>query len=159
MEAPRFIADHMNGDLARWLRIAGFDCIYPHSDLDDNDILKLAEEEQRVLLTSDKELYARALRKGVKSVKIDVDGIENKLIKIFKELHIEHLYGVMPPRCTACNGELERVYFLRVYHMLPPKVRRRHKFIYKCKSCGRLYWEGSHWRKIKETLRKVASNL
>jgi len=158
-EIPKFIADHMNGDIARWLRIAGFDCTYPHPDQTDDEILEAALREERILLTSDKELHSRALRKGIKSVDMNVYGIEAKMTKIFKELNIEHLYGVLSPRCTACNGELEKIYAMKVWHMLPPKVRRVHRYIYRCRSCGRLYWEGSHWKKIRETLRKVARNL
>ena len=49
---PRFIADVMLGSLARWLRILGFDTIYFRA-IDDNELIKIARQQERTLLTRD----------------------------------------------------------------------------------------------------------
>ncbi len=51
----KFLADNMLGSLARWLRFLGFDTAYPDV-LTDKDLKELARQENRVLLTRDKEL-------------------------------------------------------------------------------------------------------
>ncbi len=159
MEPPKFLADHMNGDIARWLRIMGFDCEYPPPAATDDEILAQADRESRVVITSDRELYSRARRRGLNAVLLVDAPLEQKIAKILKDLHIETLYGTLSPRCTACNGELERVHTLDVRDQLPKKLMRTFRYIHRCKRCGRLYWEGTHWKNIKETLRKIASNL
>ncbi|HUO77682.1 MAG TPA: DUF5615 family PIN-like protein, partial [Thermodesulfovibrionales bacterium] len=48
----RFIADAMLGRLSRWLRLLGFDTLY-YPDIKDSDLMKLAVQEGRCLLTRD----------------------------------------------------------------------------------------------------------
>ncbi|PJB21075.1 MAG: hypothetical protein CO114_07255, partial [Euryarchaeota archaeon CG_4_9_14_3_um_filter_38_12] len=49
----KFVADIMLGRLARWMRLLGFDVLYPDTS-DDKELLKFADE--RIILTRDKEL-------------------------------------------------------------------------------------------------------
>lgn len=48
----------MLGTLAKWLRIMGYDAAYAEKG-NDNEIIELAEREDRVLLTRDRELSSR----------------------------------------------------------------------------------------------------
>src|SRR5262249_1943372 len=48
----RLIADVMVGRLARWLRILGFDVLYSNR-FEDNEILRIATAENRIVLTRD----------------------------------------------------------------------------------------------------------
>src|SRR5215470_9347564 len=57
MAEIKFVADVMVGKLARWLRVLGFDVIYSN-DLEDDEIRRLAESENRVILTRDTGLAA-----------------------------------------------------------------------------------------------------
>src|SRR5208283_3454313 len=47
---PCFVADVMLGRLAKWLRILGFDTLYFRA-IDDNELIKIACRQERVLLT------------------------------------------------------------------------------------------------------------
>jgi len=49
-EEPRFLADDMVGKLARWLRIMGFN-VASAGRVNDNDLVRRALREDRVLLT------------------------------------------------------------------------------------------------------------
>ncbi|WP_297480344.1 Mut7-C RNAse domain-containing protein, partial [Thermococcus sp.] len=46
-----FIADMMLGRLARWLRLYGYDTLYGIRD--DDEIIRVALREERVILTKD----------------------------------------------------------------------------------------------------------
>jgi uncharacterized protein len=52
---PTFLADAMLGSVARKLRIFGFDTLYIKHTHDD-EILKIAIEDNRAILTCEKEL-------------------------------------------------------------------------------------------------------
>ncbi|MEM3522815.1 MAG: Mut7-C RNAse domain-containing protein, partial [Candidatus Bathyarchaeia archaeon] len=56
--------DGMLGKLTRWLRIIGFDTKYLNNAM-DNELIKIASLEDRILLTSDVRLYRVAIAKGV----------------------------------------------------------------------------------------------
>ena len=51
----RFLCDAMLGDLAKWLRAAGYDTYYARqgTDVSDRSLTRKALEEGRILLTSD----------------------------------------------------------------------------------------------------------
>ena len=53
---PCFACDAMLGGLARWLRAAGYDASW-HPGIDDNDLVRLSQAEQRVLLSSDSGIF------------------------------------------------------------------------------------------------------
>ena len=58
----RFIADSMLGRLVRWLRLLGYDTVY-YPRIEDSVLLRIAREENRILLTRDSRLVkARGLR-------------------------------------------------------------------------------------------------
>ncbi|MCS7127149.1 MAG: hypothetical protein NZ953_01965 [Thaumarchaeota archaeon] len=140
-ERPRFLADSMHGKLARWLRLLGYDSVYAKSD--DDHILLEAESSGRVIVTSDVELHRLAVKRGVRSVLVPLEGIESQLAAIAEEvsrefgLDVEEFFEPEATRCSLCNGELVE------------EGDGRH---YVCTSCGQRYWEGSHWSRIERTL-------
>src|SRR5689334_19513497 len=53
---PRFACDAMFGGLARWLRAAGYDASW-RADIDDWELVRLAQREGRILLTADTGIF------------------------------------------------------------------------------------------------------
>jgi len=99
----KFIVDGMLGRLAKWLRILGYDTAYfPH--LDDNQLVRLARAEGRLLLTRDRGL---ARRRGLRCLLIENDHLEEQLGQILAELALtaEHPFS----RCPLCNTPLQKV--------------------------------------------------
>lgn len=147
-EAPlrrlMFVADAHLGGLARLLRLTGFDTVYDNA-IDDDEIERLCVEEERIVLTRDRELlkrrtithgcYVRALRP------------EEQLREIFARLD---LAGLARPfsLCLSCNAPLRPVAKTRVEAQLPPAVRAHYERFSTCDSCGRVFWEGSHWKRL-----------
>ncbi|MDP3012568.1 MAG: DUF5615 family PIN-like protein, partial [Candidatus Hydromicrobium sp.] len=61
----KFIADIMVGKLARYMRMAGYDVMYINNASDDQ-IIKIARETDRIILTRDSLMLARReFKKGI----------------------------------------------------------------------------------------------
>ncbi|MGB9635774.1 MAG: DUF5615 family PIN-like protein [Thermoplasmata archaeon] len=134
----RFVADHMLGRLARWLRLLGYDVIYPDAGKSDVDIIQIAKSEERILLTRDKKLAENASN-AVLLKNMDVCGqieeLKEKLgIKVSLEL----------TRCSECNSVIERVDTGFARGKVPERVLLRFSEFWYCRKCRKLYWYGSH---------------
>lgn len=155
---PRFVADAMLGSLARKLRIFGFDTSY-FSEGDDLELEALARRERRVILTSDKRLFARSAERGARAILVEGRTDRDRLRSIARHVGpgvTLRLGGGQESRCAVCNGELELIGRREaVASKIPPKVIGRHRLFYVCKSCSRFYWRGKHW----ERLRRLSDSL
>lgn len=148
-DRPRFSADEMLGSLARWLRIMGYDTIY-HKDQDDTEIVTQALEEGRYLLTRDRELVLRARERGLY---IEGDDVVEQLIQASKAFGLS--LDESSTRCTLCNGELETLSPEEVGDEIPEGVLSNNDEFYRCCSCGKLYWKGTHWIDIRAKLESI----
>ena len=162
-ETLRFVTDRMLGKLSTWLRILGYDTIYAAEVKvefvdEDESLAALAEHEARILLTRDKNLAASATRKGVQCVHIKtgvVMGQLKELLRHYQNLNLEPV----SIRCSRCNGRLrkvmeEEVDMLREKSYVPTSMIGECEF-WICNRCGRIYWEGSHWRNMREWLKEL----
>jgi uncharacterized protein with PIN domain len=144
---PRFVADGMLGSLARKLRLYGLDVVYS-PDEDDAALLKLAEMDGRVLLTSDRELHARAKGKGLTSIAITARGDVAMTAQVFRELGLSLTLDPSLSRCPVCNGEVVALAKEDAVPLVPPRVYARQSSFYRCATCHRVYWEGGHWFRL-----------
>jgi len=137
-----FIADAMLGSLAKRLRLLGFDVLYDHT-LADNEILRLALEQGRVILTRDTGLAARPLARNHVLIKSDhVDDQVQQVIDAFS------LPGPGPlTRCSVCNSKLSSLERIDAQDRVPEHVWRTVARFFECKGCERVYWEGTHLKK------------
>jgi uncharacterized protein with PIN domain len=150
----KFIADGMLGKLARWLRLGGYDVIYigdlavpPHEQ--DDTLLHIARSEGRVLLTCDIDLYRRAKRAGISGVFIQSTNVVNQLVEVSrrgKRIRIRPENS----RCPICNGLLRRANKTKIGEKVPAAVLKKYSEFWECKSCGKIYWPGTHWQSILE---------
>ncbi|RMG55939.1 MAG: hypothetical protein D6723_01605 [Acidobacteria bacterium] len=143
----RFVVDAMLGRLARWLRIMGFDVLYP-KDLDDDELVELANREERTLLTKDAHLLRE---KRVNGYLVRSRTWEDQLREVLDEFR---LHDVTRPfsRCPECNELLEDVPKGHVAGQVPEHVYRVQQEFYRCPSCRRIYWNGSHVERMTEKL-------
>jgi uncharacterized protein len=156
---PSFLADAMLGSLARKLRIFGFDTLYiAHAH--DDEILKTGLEQGRVILTADKELFKRLVKARARGVLVSGAGDLEDLVHILSKSGIRSvdLNGV-GSRCSLCNGPLEMKKPKQVKDDVPSKVAERHREFYQCAACGKVYWEGSHLRRIRALTKSVDNKL
>jgi uncharacterized protein len=146
---PKFAIDEMLGSLARWLRIMGYDTTYMKAQ-GDNEILRSSEEEGRVLLTRDEELAARGAPSSLYILSDDLDQQLRQVANAFGLVADENLV-----RCTVCNGELGLVPKEQLTEEVPKGALDSHQEFFKCKSCGKVYWKGSHWHNIRKRIESL----
>lgn len=153
LRESRFIADSHLGGLAHMLRMMGFDTLYDNHFHDD-DIIDVAAREGRIILTRDRELLKR--RTVTHGCFVHALKSEQQLREIVERLH---LTGSAKPftLCLHCNLPLQPVDKALVYDQLPPRVQENYEKFSTCDSCGRVFWEGSHWRNMQRVLDGVLS--
>jgi len=140
----RFVADAHLGALARLLRMAGFDTLYDNGYRDE-EIAALAAAEARTLLTRDRELLKRrAVEQGCYLHAIRP---EAQLRELCARLALAPLARPFT-LCLHCNLPLRPVDKADVLDRLPESVRLAHDAFTACAACGRVFWKGSHHRRM-----------
>lgn len=152
MDGPRFTADAMLARLARWLRVLGWDTRLD-PELPDPEIVALANAEGRILLTRDRHLL-RDLRPS-QALEITHDQPLAQLAQVVRELQLD-----APPelftRCTVCNTPLSAPLSpADRARLLPPDVQALPGPARACPGCGRVYWPGSHARRMRAALERT----
>ncbi len=145
----------MLGTLAKWLRIMGYDVILADNDVDDIRILEMLEEEGgRILLTRDKMLANRAASAGVSAILLRSDSLYGQISELLDSVEIDATR--LFTRCPHCGALLDAVSKDEAGKsgMVPDGSLENSEKFWKCPSCGRYYWKGSHWPKIIEHLKK-----
>ncbi len=149
-----FIVDTMLGSIARWLRMLGYDTLY-YNDLEDWRIISIALRDNRVIITRDRGLYAKCIKNNLKCLLLEEEPTESRLAKIYREYGIRLYVDLGKSRCPVCNGELAKVSKELVVAKVPKRVYEKNNDFWKCKSCGKVYWIGRHWRGIEDTLKRA----
>jgi len=60
-------------------------------------------------------------------------------------------------RCMVCNGRLDEVDRARIAADLPAGVLRTQDRFWRCSSCHRPYWRGSHYRRLLAELERLCA--
>ncbi len=173
--SPSFLADEHLGRLARYLRAAGIDVASPPpgpSPMDDREILERAVREGRVLLTCDRELAALAARRphpdplpggeGERAHLVRASAPRAQLVEVLRAFRIDPLGAAAFTRCLVCNDPLEPI----SREAAAPRVPARSlaacadaEDFHLCGRCDRVYWPGSHFRRLKSALAAVRGEL
>lgn len=155
---PAFLADAMLGSVARKLRIFGFDTAYMAHTTDD-EVLKLGVEQDRIILTADKEFFKRLVSRNVKGVLVKGSDDFDDLLHIFAKMRIKSIGVTIGSRCAACNGRLASKKPSEVAGLMPTAVVARHGNFYQCASCAKVYWDGSHLQSLRALAERLERNL
>jgi uncharacterized protein with PIN domain len=149
-ECLRFITDGMLGKLTRWLRILGHDVVYAR-DMEDMEILDLAKEEQRCLLTRDSELCRRAGNYNVDAFFVEGRSDVDRLASVSKLTGLDLEVDPDVSRCPVCNGKIKAVEKNSVLDELLPTTAASYERFWRCVQCGKVFWQGTHWTRIIQT--------
>ncbi len=150
---PRFVLDGHLGRLAGYLRLFGFDCLY-QTQWDDAVLASVSAREERILLTRDRGLLKRA--EVTRGYCPREDHPRRQLVEVLRRFD---LLGAARPltRCIACNGELQVVSRSEVLGQIPADVARAKEAFTRCRSCRRVYWEGSHFARLIAVIEAAAA--
>ncbi len=152
LREPRFVLDTHLGKLARHLRMAGFDCLY-RNDYRDSELINAALAERRIILTRDKGLLKQRL--VTHGCFVRATESEEQLREVLRALQLEARLRPFT-RCRECNAELREVPKAEVLARLPEKVRAAYERFQLCPGCGRIYWEGTHYARLRRLLAPAA---
>ena len=149
--APRFVLDVHLGTLARRLGVLGLDVDYA-TDRDDVELARVADEEDRILLTRDRRLLMRSrVRHGYCPRSDDPD---QQVLEV-----VERFVGPddLDPfsRCPTCNTELLEVAKADVLDEIGPHTRATQDVFRRCPACERVYWPGSHVEQLGELVERA----
>jgi len=136
----KFIADVMLGSLAKALRLRGFDVLYDKT-LDDNAVIRLSLEQQRVILTRDKALSERPL--ATNHLFITSEVVDDQLSQVLAAFP-DHGSPKPLTRCSQCNERLVALPREEARDLVPEFVYESCPAFLRCAACGRVYWQGSH---------------
>jgi uncharacterized protein with PIN domain len=154
----RFVTDGMLGKLTRWLRILGHDVKYS-SELDDKALIAASKKERRILLTRDFELYKQAIGKGVDAFYVNGETGEEKLAKIARRFGIDLNVNMATSRCPKCNSRIRPIPKDKVEGKVGKATFVHYEEFWKCQRCGQIYWQGAHWKGIREKLEDTKEAL
>lgn len=147
----RFILDVHLGKLARLLRMLGFDALY-RNDYRDREIARVSAEENRVVLTRDRRLLQfRVITHGYWLRSTDPDEQLQEVIERYE------LSSEIEPfnRCMECNGKIQPVGKNVISHRLEPLTERYYDEFYRCVSCNKIYWKGSHYDQMRDYMEEL----
>ena len=143
------------GRLAKWLRAMGYDTIFPKEN-GDNELVRIALRENRVLVTRDAGIaLRRVVRLGQMSVAlIEKDDLRSQLKQLVQDLELDLSGGFS--LCVCCNEPLHSIDKQDVVDLLPPYVLLTQPKFFECPECRRVYWPGTHWANMKSELSQVS---
>ncbi|MCD6321220.1 Mut7-C ubiquitin/RNAse domain-containing protein [Candidatus Bipolaricaulota bacterium] len=151
LRRPRFVADVHLGKLVRYLRLLGLDVESP-PDASDEELVRISAEEGRILLTRDRHLLKHGSLTHGYWVRSD-DPVEQAR-EVIRRFDLER--EIRPfSRCLACNGPLVPVPKEEVLGKIPPRTAAWLDEFYRCRRCGKLYWPGTHYRRLRRVLDEI----
>jgi uncharacterized protein len=151
LRATRFVADAHLGGLAHLLRIMGFDTLYRNS-FGDDEIVALSITDGRIILTRDLELLKR--RPVTHGCYVHALKPEQQLREIFTRLDLAR--SARPfSLCLECNSPLKPLPREAAAGRVPEGVWQRQEHFSTCERCLRVYWEGSHWQRMRALVDEV----
>lgn len=144
--AHKFVCDGMLGRLSKLLRMLGIDAAYTNQGM---AILLRARHEARTILTRNTRLKDRP---GV--FFIEPAAVGSQLRALIEEFD---LWSDIRPftRCVECNERLVAVEKPAVKDRVPHYTYMHYDEYAQCPGCGRIYWKGSHYQRMRQTVETV----
>ena len=151
----RFVTDTHLGRLSRYLRLLGFDTVH-YNDFNPRGLIEVSIRQARVLLTRSRRLLQhKVITRGILVREVDP---RMQLKAIFQRLDL-HAEARPFSRCLCCNGLVRPTSKQRVAHRLPSRVRDRYQAFFLCSSCNRVYWKGTHFKRMTRFVHDVLGGM
>jgi uncharacterized protein with PIN domain len=138
------------------LRILGQEVRYD-SSAKDNDLLRIADEENMVLLTRDEELYRRAVARKIASALVLGETEEERLAQMASTFGVVLDADMAETKCPECGSALKETPKKELVDDVPLASLKLYNKFWKCTNlnCGKVYWVGSHWKQMRHTLEEA----
>jgi uncharacterized protein with PIN domain len=144
LREPKFVLDVHLGKLAGFLRMLGFDTDYSNH-ASDSELVKISVEQRRTLLTRDRGLLKHsAVTRGYWVRETDS---HRQLEEVLRRFELSR--SLRPfTRCLVCNEPLAKISIADAVGLVPERVLEWATEFQQCPVCRRVYWEGSHYRRM-----------
>ncbi len=142
----KFAVDCMLGKLAKTLRMMGFDTFY-ESYIDDADLVNIAHNENRIILTRDVDLTNR--KKAERFLWVKSTNHKEQIKQVINEFNLKDKKKPLS-RCLVCNKPLNHIKKKEVKDKVPEYTYKTQDEFYKCTGCGKIYWPATHVESMKD---------
>jgi len=151
--APLFLADAHLGGLARFLRMMGFDTVHDQA-LADAEIRRIAEQDNRIVLTRDRELLkCREIERGCYVRALKPESQVREVAGRYRLAERARPFTL----CLHCNRPLAPIEKNAVAHRVPEGVLALHQSFTHCAGCDRVYWPGTHYQRMRAALAAIVN--
>lgn len=145
----KLLCDEMLQGLGRWLRAAGHDTAIVSGGLDDRRLIQWVVSQRRLLLTCDRALAERPELEG-RVVVLKPEGLDLAARELRQRLGLDWLRAPFT-RCLVDNTALVLAGPADLAQ-IPAPAREAPGPIRACPACARVYWPGSHVRRMRARL-------
>jgi uncharacterized protein with PIN domain len=141
----RLLFDRMLAGLARWARAAGHDAALAGPGESDAMLVERCRREARALVTRNRRLAAKAAP-AIAIVLLEHDEADAQAIRLAQAVDLDWTLAPFT-RCMMDNAELAQAGPAELARM-PGRTREFEGPFRSCPACGRVYWPGSHARRM-----------
>ena len=156
---PMFFVDAMLGNIARKLRLLGYDSKY-FSDIDDTKLINIAIKEKRIVISKDHELIQRAQKFGIQTTHITQQKEIEQFFEIIDKIYLKNIQiNGNVARCTKCNSLTESIDKNNYIKKIPMQIFNLKENFWRCNSCEKIYWEGTHIKNLQSFVGQINERL
>jgi len=147
---PTFFVDAMLGNIAKKLRLMGYDSMY-FSSINDDELIQLAKNDKRIIISRDEDLVRKSIKNGIKSILTKNSTEIEQFRDIIKKLNLKIIeINGDRARCPNCNSKTQSIDKKNILQKIPIKVLEYNDRFWKCKSCNQIFWEGTHIKNLQK---------
>ncbi len=147
----KFLCDAMLIRLGRWLRAAGYDTAIATNKHSDRELVQRALDENRTMLTRDRKMME--IRHAGECVCLLQGNSLNECVAELATLFDINWLKKPFSRCLECNTELISATQEQI-DLIPPTSRALIHEARFCPCCKKVLWEGSHIKRMRNTLQQ-----
>jgi uncharacterized protein len=153
LREPKFVLDVHLGRLAGYLRLLGFDTLYSNR-FSDPELVEISAREKRLLLTRDRGVLKHsAVTHGYWLRQTSSRYQADEVVKRFDLARLIRPFT----RCVVCNEILREASIAEIRSRVPSGVLEWCTEFRECTGCGRVYWKGSHYRRMSEWIGQLTA--
>lgn len=145
----------MLGSLARKLRMLGIDTLFL-KDVPDSELKFLVRSQSRILLSRDCRLV-KAL--GSRAWQVTGANVREEFLSIASSLAAGGCRLSPMSLCLICGGKLIPVSLASAGSKVPPYILERGLNLSGCSGCGKIFWHGTHWKRMEEEIRWMEGEI
>lgn len=152
---PIFFVDAMLGNIARKLRLMGYDSNY-FTDIEDDELIKLAKNEKRIIISKDEGLVHKAQKSGLEPIFLKNKEEIKQFREIIKILNLKTIQiNGDKARCPKCNSKTNSINKQNIQDKIPPKVLEINEKFWRCENCDQIFWEGTHIKNLQKFVERL----